>query len=708
MTRKLTGKQAQEIHEAILDAYGAVDALRIMVRFELGVTLEEIVGGEGLRVLIFNLITWAERTGRVDDLIQGAYRHNPGNQALQQFAQSWRNSTPSGPATIAPGVRAGSPAPAGPVSIDLFLSYSRKDLAAMHEVQETLHQAGLSVWTDMGLEPGTPSWQGAIEEAVTQAQAMVVLLSPNAKQSPWVRNEVGFAQAQNKSIFPVLIAGDTARAVPINLINAQWVDGREKLRQAVSQDLLPALRRHSSLSTAEEEARQEAAARAVEAQRVAEQQRQREEAEANTAAQEKARQDAAVSAAEDKRKQEAAEAQRVAEQARLNAAAEEEARQVAAARPTVDKRRSSRWLWAIIALVVLGVGGILFWNVGNYQEQQRLAAAQVESMAAYATEEILIPAGEFQMGSSDSDVKAAIARCVESGSSESDCKQRMEGEKPLHAVTLDAYSIDKYEVTNLRYQACVDAGGCTPPQESSSYTRDSYYGNPDYADYPVIKVDWNQAVAFCTWAGKRLPTEAEWEKAARGSSDTRKYPWGDTAPDETLANFNSNKGDTTVVGSYPSGASPYGVMDMAGNVWEWVNDWYGSGYYSGSPASNPTGPATGEARVLRGGSWSRDDDYVRVARRNYDRAGNGTTPTVSGVSARPDSGLLGAVVLKLLLLLLLLFFSFLPPQAGANCFRISPPSVAYATRCDPSLPAPSMPQPTVPMLDETVQPAHLV
>jgi len=198
---------------------------------------------------------------------------------------------------------------------------------------------------------------------------------------------------------------------------------------------------------------------------------------------------------------------------------------------------------------------------------------------------VLVPAGEFTMGS-------------ENG---------FDDEKPSHKVYLNAFLIDIYEVTNKLYKNCVDEGVCRTPYKLSSYSRNEYYGNQEYESFPVIFVDWNMADTFCAWREARLPTEAEWEKAARGTNRYI-YPWGNEF-DWTFANVNNN--DTTAVGSYEKGRSPYGLYDMIGNVWEWVADWYSDTYYLNSPLSNPFGPAGGPYRVLRGGS-SLDYDLSKL------------------------------------------------------------------------------------------------
>jgi formylglycine-generating enzyme required for sulfatase activity len=212
---------------------------------------------------------------------------------------------------------------------------------------------------------------------------------------------------------------------------------------------------------------------------------------------------------------------------------------------------------------------------------------------------IFIPAGEFMMGLTDAQIERIVASC-------SNCKaSSFLPSQPVHAVYLDSYWIYQTEVTNRMYSQCVNAGFCNQPIKSGSKTRSTYFGDPTYDHYPVIFVDWYMANQYCQWAGGRLPTEAEWEKAARGN-DQRLFPWGDQMPAPQLANIGLYVGDTTPVGSYPNGASPYGLLDMAGNVYEWVADWYSAEYYSISPANNPmgpSGPGTGkELRVVRGGN----------------------------------------------------------------------------------------------------------
>ncbi len=155
-------------------------------------------------------------------------------------------------------------------------------------------------------------------------------------------------------------------------------------------------------------------------------------------------------------------------------------------------------------------------------------------------------------------------------------------EQPPHNVQLDAYWIDQVEITNSMYALCVNADVCRPPRKLSSDNREHYYDNPDFRDYPVVYVAWADADAYCRWAERRLPTEAEWEYVARGD-DERNYPWGDEAPNAYNSNAENTVGDTSRVGSYAEGASPFGALDLAGNVWEWVADRYDAAYYKKSP-----------------------------------------------------------------------------------------------------------------------------
>ena len=214
-------------------------------------------------------------------------------------------------------------------------------------------------------------------------------------------------------------------------------------------------------------------------------------------------------------------------------------------------------------------------------------------------EMLLIPAGEFLMGSNDGD----------------------DDERPVHAVYLDAFYMDVCEVTNALYKKFMDATGHKAP----AYWDNKNLNQPN----PVVGVTWFDAEAYAKWAGKRLPTEAEWEKAARGGLVGKEYPCGDNLTHDDANYGGTGRKDrwdgTAPVGSFtPNG---YGLYDMVGNVWEWCADWYDKGYYARSPRSNPKGPDSGTYRVLRGGSWDDiDDDYLRAAFRSYDGplyAGNG-------------------------------------------------------------------------------------
>jgi eukaryotic-like serine/threonine-protein kinase len=216
-------------------------------------------------------------------------------------------------------------------------------------------------------------------------------------------------------------------------------------------------------------------------------------------------------------------------------------------------------------------------------------------------------------------------------------------EIPAHHVQLDAFWVDQVEVTNGMYGLCLQSGACLSPATVNSDNQGDYFGNPDFQDYPVIHVTWFDANTYCQWAGRRLPTEAEWERAARGD-DMRTFPWGDEPPNANNSNSRNSVGDTSRVGSYPVGASPFGALDMAGNVWEWVADYYDSNYYSRSPDTNPTGPESGGSdflRVIRGGSYQDDLINLRISNRGYEKGPDLTAVTGGDAYYGNSSGKIG-------------------------------------------------------------------
>ncbi len=237
-----------------------------------------------------------------------------------------------------------------------------------------------------------------------------------------------------------------------------------------------------------------------------------------------------------------------------------------------------------------------------------------------------ITAGKFKMGLSFRQVSKILKMCQKVD--EKCSRWWFKDESPGHRVYLDAYWIDIYEVTNEKYLEFVKATGHRPALDETCETDACREGNLWKADgfsdsirnQPVTQVSWQDADTYCRWRGKRLPTEAEWEKAARGPSGNL-FPWGSDMPPGRATYRRKWRGVSTLtdVGSYPSGASIYSVHDMAGNVWEWVADWYDMGYYQKKILDNPKGPKTGQFKVVRGGSWVNYADTLHSAFRRWSR-----------------------------------------------------------------------------------------
>jgi iron(II)-dependent oxidoreductase len=283
-------------------------------------------------------------------------------------------------------------------------------------------------------------------------------------------------------------------------------------------------------------------------------------------------------------------------------------------------RRAKAILWGVVLLASV-------WSAAEGQE--RLIKGED------GADMVLVPAGAFWMGSAAPDIQVRVAECERTVKPENraKCKEWFADEGPQRQVFLDAYYIDRHEVTNARFEKFVGAnayrttaevegwGWVLQPKEGAprekatgaTWRAPGGPGTTAAATNPVVQVSWYDADAYCKWAGKRLPTEAEWEKAARGV-DGRRYPWGEDW-NASRANGDMGAKATRPVGSYPSGASPYDIHDLTGNVFEWVADWHDPAFYQKGQDRNPTGPSSGEQRGLRGGGWHSRPIALRAASR---------------------------------------------------------------------------------------------
>lgn len=472
--------------------------------------------------------------------------------------------------------------------IDIFLSYSHIDMEIMQRLRDDLRAAGFTVWTDdVGLEPGTPSWQRAIEEAIQAARCIVVLLSPEAKQSRWVEIEVSTAEDFGLRVFPVLVRGDDRNAVLFRLRTTQRVDIRHDYQVGVQEQLIPALRRHlQKLKPIE----------VIETKSVK-----------------------VLEATKSTR----TESPKVTKTEPVQSRKANELKQnkipYTIERPTTDPSVFTFFsllnfmqLVTMFAAIILFIflfrvffSGLSFQDflLGVAPTQVPMPATTVITKTNPIDDAVYvwIPPGEFMMGSGVTDTLAIST------------------EGPQHKVSLEGFWIMRTEVTNGQYKQCVRVNKCTEPVNDR-------WDKSEFSNYPVANINWYQANIYAEWVGGYLPTEAQWEKAARGKEDFI-YPWGNEWDGNRLNYCDSNclkentwrdptindgYPQTAPVGSYPTGASPYGAFDMAGNVWEWTSSQWQYPYQADDICENASSK---EKRVVRGGSWFNERLRMRTAYR---------------------------------------------------------------------------------------------
>ena len=438
----------------------------------------------------------------------------------------------------------------------IFISYSHKDTEYAHALTENLQSMGISVWVDARLDYGS-QWPLEIQKQLDSCDAFILIMTPRAFASDWVQSELQRAKRKTKPIFPLLLEGDEPW---LSVESTQYYDVRD--------GSFPDVRFYSALKKAVEVGQNEKTwMRAP-----------------------KGSPKTGDGKSQPKIKTEIWVAIIGAAVTIITACA------TIIFTPLVQKMLDASSGPDVPTFVATTDESFSPPSESNTNESPTDSASEDFTDSSGAPMR-LVPAGEFTMGLS---ADTALEECLKYSS---ECQRDwFTDEEPSRQVYLDAYYMDVYEVSNSLYRACVKVGDCNEPSRTDSNTRADYFYNTEFDNYPVIHVSWEMAQTYCSWRDAQLPTEAQWEKAARGT-DGRVYPWGDEV-NSSYANYSVlGLEDTMEAGDFDAGISPYGLYNMAGNVWEWVADRYNDSYYQVSPLSNPTGPDEGQYHVLRGGSW---------------------------------------------------------------------------------------------------------
>ena len=470
---------------------------------------------------------------------------------------------------------------------NIFLSYSRKDKDFAKKVAEDLEEAGHDVWWDITDIDGGDRWAKEIQEGLNQSQILVLIVSSNSVVSEWVEKEFLYASSRNMKIVPLIYEHCD---LPIWLLNLQYIDISGENYDINFQQILEACEKFGRRSGDAKASPSKISARlthispywllllistflAIIVTVLLTSPSVKPVAPTPTSSNTSIPTSSNTSTP-------------IPTDTNTHTST-----------PTIEKGTKTPTPTDEATETLVPSQTSAPPSPSETPTFIGLAPAKTDTSGA---EMLLVKAGTFFMGKDTSETD----------------------ERPAHIVNLDDYYIDKYEVTNADYKVCVDELACDLPKTTT------FYVSPTYRNHPVVFVSWENAVAYCEWREARLPTEAEWEKAARGT-DAHNYPWGNEFDGDAL-NFCdveceyswADKGardyytTTAPVGLFPKGASVYGVLDMAGNIAEWVADWYAEDYYENSPILNPLGPESGTYRVLRGGSWYHRKYDVRTFKRD--------------------------------------------------------------------------------------------